>query len=247
VEIHCGEQVLVFDAGSGARPLGRHLERSPSRRCRIFFSHFHADHTEGFPFFAPLRRAGWEVEVFGAPGGRDALEATLRARVLAREPIVALDDLEAAVSYRDLSEGLTVSCGEAVVTHARMNHPGGVSAYRIDFGGHAVVYATDTEHFSCPDPKLGRLAEQADLLIYDATFSPEEYAGRSRHRSAAGLGHSTYEQGAKMAEAAGVRHLILFHHHPERSDEEVEELEGRCRRLFKETTAARERMTIELL
>jgi ribonuclease BN (tRNA processing enzyme) len=205
------------------------------------------DHILGFPFFGPLRRSEWKIDLFGPPGGKDILEGMLRSHVLRREPIETLDGLEAQVGYRQLREGVTVSCGEAVVTNARLNHPGGVTAYRVDFGGHSVVLATDTEHFSCPDPKLTRLAEQADLLIYDSTYAPDEYVGRSHRRSAAGLGHSTFEQGAKIARAAGARHLVLFHHHPDRTDEQVRELETQCRKLFSESTAAREKMTIELL
>jgi phosphoribosyl 1,2-cyclic phosphodiesterase len=247
VEVGCGSEVLIFDCGSGARALGKHLMRNRTYECRLFLSHFHWDHIIGVPFFEPFRHRDVKVDIFGPPGGRELLERSLSATVMDRNTISRLDELEASTRYHDMKRGTTVSCGEAVVSGARLNHPGGVWAYRVDFGGHAVVYATDTEHYSCPDRVLLSLAEGADVLIYDATYTPEEYEGKRGKRSAVGLGHSTYEEGAKLALDAGVRHLVLFHHHPDRDDDEVSAVEDLCRNTFSETTAARERMTIELL
>ena len=247
VEVGCGPEVLVFDCGSGARALGAHLQKKRPVECRMFFSHFHLDHALGAPFFEPFRHKENTIDIFGAPEGKEAVEALLRSTVIGRNPKTSFEDLEARIVYRSLREGVTVSCGEAVVTHAQLNHPGGVSAYRVDFGGHSVVYATDTEHFSCTDGKLVTLAEQADVLIYDAMYTPEEYSGRVGGRPVTGLGHSTYEEGARVAREAGARHLVLFHHHPDRTDGQVEEMEKQCREIFAETTAAREKMTLELL
>ncbi len=247
VEVVCGPDVLVFDCGSGARELGKQLLQKRSRRCRLFLSHFHWDHISGFPFFGPIRHRETTVDIFGPAGGKDELEKTLSSTVMDRTPVSALEGLPARINYHVLNEDITVGCGEAVVTQARLNHPGGVFAYRVDFGGHSVVYATDTEHYSCPDRALTTLAEQADVLIYDSTYTPEEYDGRDGGRSAVGLGHSTFEQGALIAREAGVRHLVLFHHHPDRNDNDVQNIEELCRKSFPETTAAREKMTIQLL
>ena len=101
---------------------------------------------------------------------------------------------------------------------ARANHPDAVFAYRIEHGGRSIVYATDTEHYSCVDPRLAALARDADVLVYDAQYLPEEYTGQVGP-SRVGWGHSTYEAGAALARAAGAGKLVLFHHDPARTDE----------------------------
>src|SRR5262249_48039763 len=106
--------------------------------------------------------------------------------------------------------------------------------------GHAVVYATDTEHYACLDPTLLALAKGADVFIYDSQYTEEEYAKK------VGWGHSTYVRGCEIARAAGVGQFVLFHHDPSRTDAMIERLEEGARRLFHDSVAAREGMTIEL-
>jgi ribonuclease BN (tRNA processing enzyme) len=141
--------------------------------------------------------------------------------------------------------GRTFDVGEARVRVAKLNHPGGVYAYRIEHEGRSVVYATDTEHYACIDPALRALCEGADVLIYDAQYTPEEYRGDGG-RSKVGWGHSTYVAGAEVARAAGVSSLVLFHHDPSRTDAGVADIEARARALFAPTTAAREGLSIDL-
>jgi phosphoribosyl 1,2-cyclic phosphodiesterase len=247
VEVRCGNELMVFDCGTGIRSLGDRLEHQSAPTVRIFLTHFHWDHVQGLPFFAPLRRRNAVVDFFGPSGGVEVLDRVLGGHAGTHQGLESLEAMEARTGYRELKEGQAVSCGDAVVTSARLNHPGGVMAYRVDFGGHSVVLATDTEHFSCPDQKLVRLADQADLLIYDCTFTPDEYAGASGGVPKTGLGHSTFEHGIQVARSGGVRHLALFHHHPDRTDPEVASMEEQARRLFSQSTAARQDMAVELL
>jgi ribonuclease BN (tRNA processing enzyme) len=158
---------------------------------------------------------------------------------------VRLDELGAALHLREVRSGDTFDVGEARVRAARLNHPGGVLAYRIEHEGRSVVYATDTEHYACVDPTLRALAEGADILIYDSQYTPEEYRGDAG-RSKVGWGHSTYVAGAELARAAGVGKYVLYHHDPQRSDAGVEDLERRAREMFAPSVAAREGMEIGL-
>jgi phosphoribosyl 1,2-cyclic phosphodiesterase len=116
----------------------------------------------------------------------------------------------------------------------------------VDFGGHAVVIATDTEHYSCLDHKLLRLAEGADVLIYDAMYTPEQYRGTEDSLPRTGWGHSTWEEGTKMAMAAGVRKLVLFHHDPDNNDAIVRGIEAQAKQVFPATIAASEGLVLEL-
>ena len=111
------------------------------------------------------------------------------------------------------------------MTCARLNHPDPVYGYRLEHDGQSIVYATDTEHFACVDPTLKKLAAGADILIYDAQYTPDEYPAK------VGWGHSTWAAGAELARAAGVPQLVLFHHDPARTDDALAALEadGRAR------------------
>ena len=111
-----------------------------------------------------------------------------------------------------------------------------------------MVYATDTEHYSIVDPKLLKLARSADVLIYDAQYTPEEYAGTVAGGGPpkVGWGHSTIDEAAKLANAAGVKKLILFHHDPGQNDAAVRDKERRARGWFPNAQAAYEGLTLDL-
>jgi ribonuclease BN (tRNA processing enzyme) len=122
-----------------------------------------------------------------------------------------------------------------------------VLAYRVDYEGASVVYATDTEHSDDGelDERLVELAHDADVFIYDSMYTPEEYDGRADGRSRIGWGHSTFEVGAAIAKAAGVKQYVLFHHDPEQDDAEVRVKEQRAQALFPNAIAAREGLVLE--
>ena len=135
---------------------------------------------------------------------------------------------------------------DVTITNARGNHPNGVYAYRIDHAGKSVVYITDSEHYAIIDPKLKKLAMGADVMIFDATYTPEEYAGLAGGGPKTGWGHATFAAGCELAIAAGVKQLVLHHHDPSQTDAMVREKERRARELFPNTMAAREGFVIEL-
>ncbi len=242
VEVRAGQQRIVFDAGTGLRGLGERLVRDrEATRCAttLLLSHVHWDHIQGLPFFTPLYLPGSEIELLSGPNGFMPLEEALRRQMAPPFFPVAFDELASQVKARDLKPCERFQLGEVTVTVARLNHPDPVYGYRLEYRGSSVVYATDTEHYSCVDPTLRRLAAGADMLIYDAQYTPEEYRGE--HGPAkVGWGHSTYEAAVDLARAADVGQLVLFHHDPGRSDHQVAVIEQRARALFDDTTAARE-------
>ena len=251
VEVRCGEARIVLDAGTGLRSLGNAIAREGgASEVTLMLSHFHWDHIQGLPFFAPAYLPQTKLAIVGAGGDRDDYllrgsrrDGSLRDKLSRQmtEPHfpVQLDDLSAQMSFREARAGQTLEIdGGVVVRVARLNHPGGVFAYRIEHAGRALVYATDTEHYACVDPALKKLAEGADALVYDAQYTPEEYQGK------VGWGHSTYVAGAEVARAAGVGQLVLFHHDPMRTDAGVAAIESAARALFASTVAAREGLTL---
>jgi ribonuclease BN (tRNA processing enzyme) len=158
---------------------------------------------------------------------------------------VRIEEVPCRLETREVKSGERFAVGDVEVRAVKLNHPGGVLAYRIDWAGRSVVYATDTEHYSCVDPALLALAQGADVLIYDAQYTPAEYRGEVGP-SKVGWGHSTFEDGAKVARQAGVGRLMLFHHDPRRNDAAVAEIERSAQALFPSTIAAREGMMVEL-
>lgn len=248
VEVRAGKSTIVLDAGTGIRRLGEGLLKEGPVSVSLLLSHLHWDHIQGLPFFVPAYLPGARLEIVGAHGGvmgvRDALAHQMTAPVFP----VRLDDLGAEIACREVEGGRAFRLGpggEVEVRTARLNHPGGVLAYRIDFDGKSLVYATDTEHGEGVDPDLRALAEGCDVLVYDSQYTPDEYRGEGG-RSKVGWGHSTYVAGCELARAAGVGTYVLFHHDPTRSDAGVADLEKRARALFPSAVAAREGMVLDL-
>jgi ribonuclease BN (tRNA processing enzyme) len=153
--------------------------------------------------------------------------------------------MRAELAFHAVPAGGKVRLGASVrVRAAAACHPNGCLAYRLESHGRSVVYATDTEHDAASgvlDERLVELARGADVLIYDAQYTDAEYAAGKR-----GWGHSTASEGVRLARAAAVGQLVLFHHDPARTDDGVAAIEAEARRAFTATIAAREGLTITL-
>ena len=215
VEVRAGSRVVILDAGTGIRPLGQQLRREGALDADILFSHTHWDHVNGFPFFAPAFEPDNAFRVFaghlGEQGGiREAIAGHMH------EPMfpVPLDVMRARLSFTDFSAGETLDLGRGLrVRTAPLNHPNGATAYRIEHGGRSVCYVTDTEHVpGRPDERILGLVAGADLVIYDSTYTDTEFPAR------VGWGHSTWQEGLRLARRAGAKRLVVFHHDPDHDD-----------------------------
>jgi phosphoribosyl 1,2-cyclic phosphodiesterase len=245
VEVVCGNERIILDAGTGLRKLGDKMMAEGSLEATMLLSHQHWDHIQGIPFFVPAYIPTSKLRIFGGVNGVMSLRETLEHQMTAPVFPVRLDELGAQIDLCEVRSGQAVAIGGAKVRAIKVNHPGGCFAYRIDFEGTSVVYATDTEHYACVDPALRALAQGADVLIYDSQYTPEEYRGDAG-RSKVGWGHSTYVAGAELAKSAGIGQYVLFHHDPSRSDAKVAEIEAKAQALFPSSVAAREGMRIAL-
>jgi phosphoribosyl 1,2-cyclic phosphodiesterase len=248
-EVRASDALIILDGGTGLRLLGQSLLKHMPVEAWMFFSHVHWDHIQGFPFFTPAFIRGNTFRLYGGLNVTHSLEETLAGQMDYPSFPVHLTEMGAKMTFHDLYEGEVVRIGpkeDIVVTNARGNHPNGVYAYRIEHGGKALAYITDSEHYAIVDPKLKRLAAGADLLIYDAMYTPEEYAGEVGGGPKTGWGHATFVAGCELAKAAGVKQLVLHHHDPTQTDAMVREKERRARELFPNTIAAREGHVIEL-
>jgi phosphoribosyl 1,2-cyclic phosphodiesterase len=223
VEVRAGGELLILDAGTGIRKLGlalTHLGRPV--RGTLFISHAHWDHIHGLPFFAPALAPGNRFHVYGSDGTAAPMKSILAAQMESPYFPVSLDDLPDTLEFHEIATD-SVTVGPVCVRIFRLHHPGLTLAFRIEYKGQSLVYATDHEpHPSSTgdepllDPGLEEFAAGADLLISDAQYTPEEY------RSRIGWGHSSVTDAVRLALAAHVRQLVLFHHDPERTDADVD-------------------------
>jgi phosphoribosyl 1,2-cyclic phosphodiesterase len=245
VQVSVGDEHVILDGGTGLRALGNELSARGPVRASLLFSHVHWDHIQGVPFFAPIFRTDTRLAVYGAPE-EGTIEAALIKQMTGPSFPVPFDQLPAALRFETVEPGEPFAVGRFRVRAAALNHPNGVLAYRLEAGGRSIVYATDTEHYAGQiDRSLVDLARNADVLIYDAQYTPDEYRG-SCGCARIGWGHSTWVEGVRVARAAGVGQLILFHHDPSHDDAAVAEIEQLAAAELPGTIAAREGLAIDL-
>lgn len=236
---------LIFDAGTGIRALGCDVGPVPLQ-AHLFFSHLHWDHIQGFPFFTPAYVPGNEIHLHGVKIHKDtSVASVLSEQMTAPTFPVGIEMMRANLRFDEIELGRTYRIGNVEVRHATVDHPNGCVAYRVDCQGASVVYATDLEQEEeTASTALVELCRGADILIYDAMYTPEEYAG-TNGPSRKGWGHSTFVSGARLAEEAGVQTLCLFHHDPAHDDDFMDQLSIRAKERFAGTIVAREGMVLE--
>ena len=243
VEVQCGSRRLVFDAGSGLRMLGNAIaEDEGIADVDLFLSHCHIDHLIGLPFFTPAFAKGshlhiWASNVKSAGGIKDAV------RKLMSFPLfpIEVSAIGGKVEFTDFDAGQVLKPRDGIVVRtAPLNHPGGATGFRVEFGGHAVAYITDTELSSdIIDPALLALAKDASLVIIDTTYTDEELPEH------VGWGHSSWQQAVRLAKEANVSKLCLFHHDPEHDDDEMDRIAKAAAKALPGTIVAREGLFIE--
>jgi phosphoribosyl 1,2-cyclic phosphodiesterase len=222
-------ELVIFDAGTGLRELGIRLaeeNRGAPMDVHLLLSHLHWDHIQGLPFFRPAYDARTTLTIYGPGSAEHSLRELLGLGM--DDPFfpVELDTLPARLKVRQL-DGEAVGIGGLRIESVPCFHPSPCVAYRVDDGVRSVVYATDTE-----DPFSGRanpviaLAQGADVLIHDAQYVPEDLKP--------GWGHSTVDAAVDVAMRAGVGHLVLYHHDPDRGDEALDDVGRRAARLVRD-------------
>lgn len=245
VEVRCGPHLLILDGGTGLRELGLQLVRAGAAPldADLLLTHTHMDHINGVPFFGPLfdprnRFVMWSGHLAPERNLERVLHDFMSDPVFPVPPSV----FGARVEYRDFQAGETLEPRPGVrVRTALLNHPQRATGYRVEYGGRSLCYVTDTEHTPDRlDPAIVELVRGADALIYDCSYTDEEF---SRFVT---WGHSTWQEGTRLAEAAGVGRLVLFHHDPAHDDDRMDAIAEEADRARPGTLTAHEGMMLAL-
>jgi phosphoribosyl 1,2-cyclic phosphodiesterase len=212
VEVRCGSRIIVLDAGTGIRELGLALVREGAIRVDLLISHYHLDHTQGFPFFAPSYDPGVRIDMYLAQLTPGLPLAAPFYKLMEQPQFPApFQILVADIRFHELRG--TLRLGEVEVMSHPLNHPGGCVAYRLEYAGSSLVYLTDHEPYGdTRDEAIREFTHGADLLIREAQYTKAEYETKR------GWGHSTFDDAVSEAARSGVRRLALFHHDPEHDD-----------------------------
>lgn len=241
LEVCCGEQRLIFDGGTGIRPLGVELAKLKPNDLDIFFTHTHLDHVAGLTFFSSLFCPESKVRLWAGHLLPELnLMAVLKHMMMAPLYPVSLDIFRASVCFNDFHCGETLKPRPDVTLRtAPLNHPNGATGYRIEYRNRSICYITDTEHRPGEiDMTIVDLVRGADIMIYDSTYTDEEYPTYK------GWGHSTWQEGVRVANAAGVRTLVLFHHDPNHDDAFMDQVAREAEAARPGTVVAREGMVL---
>lgn len=244
VEVRLNGEIYIFDCGTGFRALGESLRQEFGDRpisAHVFVSHFHWDHIQGLPFFGPFYDRPENHFIFHCSKRNDSLKRVMEAQMGAPYFPVGMNVLKAKYEFHEIEEG-KVQLGGMTMRTAWLNHPQGCMGFRIETPQGVMVYATDNEPGDAVfDKSVRKLAEGADVLIYDSQYLPEEYAARRR-----GWGHSHWREAVNVVMESGAKELVLFHHDPSHTDSCIDGVVKEARNYYPKVRGAAEGMEIDL-
>ena len=213
-KILAGNEEIYLDAGSGI------VQAVPQAETRItiLLTHMHLDHIIGLPFFVALGQKNRPIDIFASERSGLSPQAALARLISPPFWPLKIEEYPANATFHDLPPE-SFKIGEVDVQWIDGTHPQGSTIFRLTFGGKSLVYATDFEHTPDGCEKLANFARDCDLLLYDAQYTADEY------EIFRGFGHSTPDEGLKVAAAAQAKKILFVHHAPCRNDDELAALE----------------------
>ncbi len=243
LEVEAGDLHIILDAGTGIRNLGKKFFTREVKKTHLLLTHTHWDHINGFPFFAPAFSPDCEIHIkaghLKAIGGIQNVIANQMANPTFPVPLEAMN---ANMTFEDFSAGETFDLSDDVkIRTAPLNHPNGATGYRVEHKGKSFCYISDTEHVPGElDQNILKLIEGADVVVYDSTYTDEEFPARI------GWGHSTWTEGMKLCKAANVKKMVIFHHDPDHTDDFMVKLEAEATSTWDRIIVAKDGMELDV-
>ena len=236
-------RVAILDAGTGIRALGKELIKQGVSQniINIIFSHFHWDHIQGFPFFAPAYNPNQKIGILamGRKGKVNDIKGIFSQQMQEEYFPIRMDTMGARFEFFAYGDKKTIFGASVKAIPQSHIYPGGSYGIRLEDEGVSLVVCTDIEHVNGIDTSIVNFAKDADLLIHDGQYTTEEY-----QRKFKGWGHSTWEQAVEVALLANVKKLIITHHDPDHNDDFLEGLEKECQKVFPDSLFAKEGMEV---
>jgi len=233
-------RMVIIDAGTGIRQLGKELiaQGRKMEDISLSFTHFHWDHIQGLPFFAPAydKNQKITVRVMGEKRKLTDLKEIFSRQMQKEYFPVELDTMGAKFDFLNFGDKETFYGAKITAVPQHHKFPGGSYGLRIEDKSGVIVVCTDVEHINGIDQNIVKLARNADVLIHDAQYTDDE------HELYKGWGHSTWRQAVEVARLAGVKLLILTHHDPDHDDDFLDSMEIECKKEFADCLIAREGM-----
>ncbi len=246
IEIDIQGTRLIFDAGTGLRVLGEHLRNVSAVEAHLFFTHTQWDRIQGFPFFIPAFNADNCFHIYGAAGLNGAsIKQRLTSQMLRPNFSVPLQMMQANLCFHNISAGHLLQIGDITIETISLSRPSGALGYRVNWNGYSAVYATDTDHSpDSPDEGMLYLAQNADVLIFDAAYEDHYYYDSS---SCSALRNPrVWQARIEAALSTNVKQMVMFHHDPAHDDQFLSKVEKEMREIYPNVLMAREGMTLHV-
>lgn len=242
LEIKTDDELIICDAGTGIRQLGKSLvKKHKSINAHILISHLHLDHISGLPFFEPLYNNKNTFHIIGPNINKKSFSKSIITALSPPFFPVKITQDGASIKFKSVHEK-SFNIGKVRVIPLKLKHPGICLGWRFNFpSGKSIVYVSDNEPGRNFD-KIVKWAHKTDLIIHDAQYTPKEYL---THK---GWGHSPYTYASKIAKEAKIPRVILSHFDPDYSDTFLKKLELKVTRLNKDIKSkfAHEGLTLNI-
>ena len=244
MSVTVGDEVFIFDAGSGIRELGLEIMAGPRRKLHLFITHTHWDHIQGFPFFVPAYVPGFAVAIYGARGFNKDLKSIFCGQLDRDYFPVQLEDMRSDLEFHHLPPEPPLVLGSVKVSWEYAHHPLPAVGYKIEIAGRKIAWVPDDEFLQghlglphaltrehsvvAPHEKMIAFLADADVVIHEGQYTPEEYPKKI------GWGHSSIANAAVLMKLAGVRRWIVTHHDPTHDDAFLEAKLNLTRQILEE-------------